>query len=367
MSIIIKDLDFNDDDRHHKARAARTINALMPTTGIERREQMSFKALLATKTDNVISSNLVDFDEGDLMPGDVTVAVEYSTVNYKDALALSGRSPVIRQLPLIPGIDFAGVVAASEHPGFSIGDRVVANGWGLSQTHHGGYAQKARVNGDWLVKLPDAFSTKDAMAIGTAGYTAMLSVLALEHGGLSPGRGDVVVTGANGGAGSIAIALLSTLGYRVIASTGRPAESDYLRDLGAAEIIDRSTLSEPGAPIAKERWAGAVDSVGSHTLANVLAQTQYRGVVAAFGLAQGADLPASVLPFILRNVTLAGIDSVNAPHDVRLQAWSRLARDLDLNKLARTTRVIGLAGVPEVVGRVLEGEVQGRTIVDLRA
>jgi len=223
------------------------------------------------------------------------------------------------------------------------------------------------VNGDWLVKLPDAFSTKDAMAIGTAGYTAMLSVLALEHGGLSPGRGDVVVTGANGGAGSIAIALLSTLGYRVIASTGRPAESDYLRDLGAAEIIDRSTLSEPGAPIAKERWAGAVDSVGSHTLANVLAQTQYRGVVAAFGLAQGTDLPGSVLPFILRNVTLAGIDSVNAPHDVRLQAWSRLARDLDLNKLARTTRVIGLAGVPEVVGRVLEGEVQGRTIVDLRA
>jgi len=328
---------------------------------------MSFKALLATKENDAISSKLVDFDEADLMAGDVTVAVEYSTVNYKDAVALSGRSPVIRQFPLIPGIDFAGVVTASEHPGFSIGDRVVANGWGLSQTHHGGYAQKARVNGDWLVKLPEAFSTQDAMAIGTAGYTAMLSVLALEHGGLSPDRGDIVVTGANGGAGSIAIALLSTLGYRVIASTGRPEESDYLRDLGAAEIIDRRTLAEPGAPIGKERWAGAVDSVGSHTLANVLAQTRYRGVVAAFGLAQGADLPASVLPFILRNVTLAGIDSVNAPQDVRLQAWSRLARDLDLKKLARTTQVIGLAEVPQIVGRVLEGQVRGRTIVDLSA
>lgn len=328
---------------------------------------MTFKALLATKAGKTISTNVVDLNDHDLMPGDVTVTVEFSTVNYKDALAISGRSPVIRQFPLIPGIDFAGIVETSTYPGIAVGDRVLANGWGLSQTHHGGFAQKARVNGEWLVKIPDVFSTKDAMAIGTAGYTAMLSVLALEHGGITPDRGSILVTGANGGAGSVAIALLSTLGYRVIASTGRLEEAEYLRGLGAAEIIDRRTLSEPGAPIAEERWAGAVDSVGSHTLANVLAQTQYRGVVAAFGLAQGMDLPASVLPFILRNVTLAGIDSVNAPHDVRLQAWSRLARDLDLEKLARTTKVIGLAEVPGIVGQVLDGKVQGRTIVDVNA
>ncbi|MFW9266107.1 oxidoreductase [Pseudomonas sp. D2-30] len=328
---------------------------------------MTFKALLATKTDEAISTGLVDFTEEDLMPGDVTVAIEYSTVNYKDAMALSGRSPVIRQFPLIPGIDFAGIVESSSHAGFQAGDRVLLNGWGLSQTHHGGFAQKARVSGDWLVKVPDVFSTRQAMAIGTAGYTAMLSVLALEHGGLAPDGGDILVTGANGGAGSVAIALLSGLGYRVIASTGRLEEADYLRDLGAAEVIDRRTLSEPGAPIAKERWAGVIDSVGSHTLANALAQTRYRGVVAAFGLAQGADLPGSVLPFILRNVTLAGIDSVNAPQAVRLQAWSRLARDLDVDKLARTTQLVGLAQVPEVAARVLQGQVRGRTVVDVNA
>jgi len=328
---------------------------------------MTFKALLTTKADDVISTRLVDFKEEDLMAGDVTVAIEYSTVNYKDAMALSGRSPVIRQFPLIPGIDFAGIVETSSHAGFQAGDRVLVNGWGLSQTHHGGFAQKARVSGDWLVNIPEAFSTQQAMAIGTAGYTAMLSVLALEHGGLTPERGDILVTGANGGAGSVAIALLSGLGYRVVASTGRQEEADYLRDLGAAEIIDRRTLSEPGAPIAKERWAGVIDSVGSHTLANALAQTQYRGVVAAFGLAQGADLPGSVLPFILRNVTLAGIDSVNAPQAARLQAWSRLARDLDVNKLARTTQVIGLAEVPAVAARVLQGQVRGRTVVDVNA
>jgi acrylyl-CoA reductase (NADPH) len=328
---------------------------------------MTFKALLCTKTADVISTGLVDFKDEDLMAGDVTVAIEYSTVNYKDALALSGRTPVIRQFPLIPGIDFAGVVESSSHAGFQAGDRVLLNGWGLSQTHHGGYAQKARVSGDWLVKVPEVFSTRQAMAIGTAGYTAMLSVLALEHGGLTPERGDVLVTGANGGAGSVAIALLSGLGYRVIASTGRQEEADYLRDLGACEIIDRHTLSEPGAPVAKERWAGVIDSVGSHTLVNALAQTRYRGVVAAFGLAQGADLPGSVLPFILRNVTLAGIDSVNAPQEVRLQAWSRLARDLDVNKLARTTQVVGLAQVPEVAAQVLEGKVRGRMVVDVNA
>ena len=328
---------------------------------------MTFKALLATKTDKLISTSVVEMKEQDLMPGEVTIAIDYSTVNYKDALAITGRADIIRQFPLIPGIDLAGTVEASSFPGIAIGDRVVANSWGLSQTHHGGYAQKARVKGEWLVKIPAAFSTKDAMAIGTAGYTAMLSVLALEHGGLTPQRGDILVTGANGGVGSIAIAILSDLGYRVIASTGRLEEGDYLRGLGASEIIDRKTLSEPGAPIAAERWAGAVDSVGSHTLANVLAQTQYRGVVTACGLAQGLDLPGSVLPFILRNVTLAGIDSVNAPQQARIQAWSRLARDLDLSKLARTTQVVGLAEVPAVVGRMFEGKVQGRTVVDVNA
>ncbi|MEH6348710.1 acrylyl-CoA reductase (NADPH) [Pseudomonas sp. 3JA] len=328
---------------------------------------MTFKALLTTKTGEAISTQLVDFKDEDLMPGDVTVAIEFSTVNYKDAIALSGRSPVIRQFPLIPGIDFAGIVETSSHPGFEAGDRVLVNGWGLSQTHHGGFAQKARVSGDWLVKIPEVFSTQAAMAIGTAGYTAMLSVLALEHGGLTPDRGDILVTGGSGGAGSVAIALLSGLGYRVIASTGRLEEGDYLRDLGATQVIDRNTLSQPGAPIAKERWAGVIDSVGSHTLANALAQTQYRGVVAAFGLAQGADLPGSVLPFILRNVTLAGIDSVNAPQAVRLQAWSRLAQDLDLSKLTRTTQMVGLAEVPAVAARVLEGKVRGRTVVDVNA
>ena len=328
---------------------------------------MIFKALLATKTGKTISTSVVEMNGQDLMPGDVSIAVDYSTVNYKDALAITGRADVIRQFPMIPGIDLAGTVEASSYPGIAVGDRVVVNGWGLSQTHHGGYAQKARVKGEWVIKIPSAFSTKDAMAIGTAGYTAMLSVLALEHGGLTPQRGDILVTGANGGVGSIAIAILSDLGYRVIASTGRLEESDYLRSLGAAEIIERRTLSEPGAPIASEKWAGAVDSVGSRTLANVLAQTQYRGVVTACGLAQGVDLPASVLPFILRNVTLAGIDSVNAPQEARIQAWSRLARDLDLSKLARTTQVVGLAEVPAIVGRMFEGKVQGRTVVDVNA
>jgi acrylyl-CoA reductase (NADPH) len=326
---------------------------------------MAFKALLATKTGEKISTSVAEMNEQDLMPGDVAITVDYSTVNYKDALAITGRADVIRQFPLIPGIDLAGSVEASSYSGVAVGDRVVANSWGLTQTHHGGYAQKARVKGEWLVKIPPPLSTKDAMAIGTAGYTAMLSVLALEHGGLTPQRGDILVTGASGGVGSIAIAILSDLGYRVVASTGRLEESDYLRSLGAAEIVDRRTLSEPGSPIAAEKWAGAVDSVGSHTLANVLAQTQYRGVVAACGLAQGLDLPGSVLPFILRNVTLAGIDSVNAPQEVRIEAWSRLARDLDLRKLARTTQVVGLTEVPAVVGRMFEGKVRGRTVVDV--
>lgn len=328
---------------------------------------MTFKALLASKNRDKISTDLVELEEKDLMAGDVTIAVDYSTVNYKDGMALTGRAPVIQTFPLVAGIDLAGTVEASSYPGIEVGDRVVANGWGLSQTHHGGYAQKARLSGDWLVKIPEPFKTKDAMALGTAGYTAMLCVLALEHGGITPDRGDILVTGANGGVGSIAIALLSDLGYRVVASTGRLEEADFLRELGATDVIDRRTLSEPGKPIASERWAGAVDSVGSHTLVNVLAQTQYRGVVTACGLAQSLDLPATVLPFILRNVTLAGIDSVNAPQAVRIEAWSRLARDLDLEKLARTTKVVGLAEVPDVARRILEGQVQGRTVVDVNA
>ena len=326
---------------------------------------MIFKALLAIKEGEKISTNLVELEEEDLMPGDVTIAVDYSTVNYKDGVALTGRAPIFRTFPMIPGIDLSGTIEASSHPGIEAGDKVVANGWGLSQTHHGGYAQMARLSGEWLVKIPVPLSTWDAMAIGTAGYTAMLSVLALEHGGITPSCGDILVTGASGGVGSIAIALLSDLGYRVIASTGRLEEVDYLRMLGAADVIDRHTMSEPGKPLMRECWAGAVDCVGSHTLANVLAQTQYRGVVASCGLAQGHDLPASVLPFIFRNVTLAGIDSVNAPQAVRVEAWSRLARDLDLKKLAETTQVIGLAEVPVTARRILDGKIRGRMVVDV--
>ena len=328
---------------------------------------MTFKALLATRPEKEIAVNLVDLTDNDLMPGDVTIDVEYSTVNYKDALALSGKAGVIQTYPLIAGIDLAGTVRDSSNPGFAAGDRVLVNGWGLSQTHHGGYAQRARVGAEWLVKVPEAFSTRDAMAIGTAGYTAMLSVMALQHGGVDPARGDILVTGANGGVGSIAIAILSGLGYRVVASTGRLDEADYLRALGAADVIDRNTLSEPGRPIAGERWAGVIDSVGSHTLANAIAQTQYRGVVTACGLAQGTDLPTTVLPFILRNVTLAGIDSVNAPQSVRETAWSRLSQELDAAKLKSTITTIGLAEVPAVAASMFAGKVQGRTVVDVNA
>jgi acrylyl-CoA reductase (NADPH) len=326
---------------------------------------MSFKALRAAKNGETILTNLVELEEKDLMPGDVTIAVDYSTVNYKDGMALTGRAPIIQKYPLIPGIDLSGTVLASSYAGIEVGDKVLANGWGLSQTHDGGYAQRARLSGDWLVKIPKPLSTWDAMALGTAGYTAMLSVLALEHGGITPDRGDVLVTGASGGVGSIAVALLSDLGYRVVASTGRLEESDYLRELGAVEVIDRGTISETGHPIGAERWAAAVDSVGSRTLANVLTQIKYRGVVTACGLAQGYDLPATVLPFLLRNVTLAGIDSVNAPQAVRVEAWSRLARDLDLKKLTQASEVVGLSEVPNVAKRIIEGKVRGRTVVDV--
>lgn len=327
--------------------------------------QASFRALLTSKGEGGLQTTVVDYLPSDLMEGDVTVAVEWSTINYKDGLAITGRAPVISVFPLIPGIDLAGVVEASADDRFKVGDRVLVNGWALSQTHHGGYAQRARVPGDWLIPVPEAFTTREAMAIGTAGYTAMLCVLALEHGGVKPEQGEVLVTGANGGVGSIAIALLSQLGYRVVASTGRLEEADYLKALGAAEVIDRATLSEPGKPVQAERWAGAVDSVGSHTLANVLAQTKYRGTVAACGLAQGMDLPGSVAPFILRNVTLAGIDSVNAPREVRLEAWRRLAENLDVTKLASTITEVGLAEVAGVAADILQGRVRGRTVVDV--
>lgn len=328
---------------------------------------MTFRALVARKSADKIAAQVETMEEADLNPGEVTIVVEWSTVNYKDGIALSGTFDLIQSFPLVAGCDLAGVVASSSDPRYAVGDRVVVNGWGLSQTHHGGYAERARVSGDWVIKLPDAISTRHAMAIGTAGYTAMLAILALEHGGLTPDAGDVLVTGASGGVGSVAIALLSRLGYRVIASTGRLQEEDYLKALGASEIVDRATLSTPpDSPIGPERWAGAIDSVGSQTLANVLAQTKYRGVVAACGLAQGFDLPATVLPFLLRNVTLAGIDSVNAPNAVRLEAYARLARDLDLDKLDRTVTEIGLADVPRVAEAVLRGEVRGRTLVDIR-
>ncbi|SET47171.1 MDR family oxidoreductase [Thorsellia anophelis] len=326
---------------------------------------MAFKALLSSQVEGLIENKIVLLEEEQLMQGDVTVSIEYSTVNYKDALALTGRSPIIRSFPMIPGIDFAGTVIQTSHSKFNIGDKVIANGFELSQTHYGGFAQKARVNGDWLIKIPSKFSTKDAMAIGTAGYTAMLAILALEHGHVSPNSGDILVTGASGGAGSIAIALLTELGFRVIASTGRMEETTYLKKLGAVEVINRQTLSQPGAPISKPRFAGVIDSVGSHTLANAIAQTNYGGVIAAFGLAQGMDLPSSVLPFILRNVTLSGIDSVNAPIAIREKAWARLAQDLDLNKLALTTKTIGLSEVTTIAPEILNGQIRGRTVVDV--
>ncbi|HZK98813.1 MAG TPA: MDR family oxidoreductase [Caulobacteraceae bacterium] len=326
----------------------------------------TFRAIRLFKTDAGHETRFVDLTGDELMEGDVTVRVEYSTVNYKDGLALTGKAPVVRVWPLTPGIDFAGVVETSAHPGFAAGDRVVLNGWGLGETHHGGFAQKARVKGDWLVELPGSISTAHAMAIGTAGYTAMLAVLALERNGVTPNRGDVLVTGAAGGVGGVAIALLARLGYRVIASTGRKeAQTDYLSALGAAEIIDRAELAAPGRPLGRERWAGAVDSVGSHTLVNVLAQTRYGGAVAACGLAQGMDLPGSVAPFILRGVTLAGIDSVMCPLPRRLEAWDRLARDLDLAKLDSMTTTASLADVPALGTAILAGEVRGRVVVDV--
>ncbi|KPG01418.1 NADPH:quinone dehydrogenase [Rhodopseudomonas sp. AAP120] len=325
----------------------------------------TFKAIRIDKAEKGTTAALTQFDEAELMDGDVTVAVEWSAVNYKDGLAVTGKSPVVRRFPMIAGIDLAGTVLESSHPSWKAGDKVVCNGWGMGETHLGAYAEKARVKGDWLVRLPDGISARDAMAIGTAGYTAMLSVLALEKHGLTPKDGPIVVTGAAGGVGSVAIALLSKLGYHVIASTGRTSEEAYLRELGAAEIIDRNELSAPGKPLGKERWAGGIDSVGSTTLANLLAMTKYRGAIAACGLAAGMDLPASVAPFILRGVCLYGIDSVMCPLAERQQAWSRLATDLDRTKLGQMTQEIGLDQVIDTGAKVLAGQVRGRIVVKI--
>jgi acrylyl-CoA reductase (NADPH) len=328
----------------------------------------TFRALRLHKTDGAPEARFEDLTDADLMQGDVTVRVEYSTINFKDGLALTGRSPVVRVWPLIPGIDFAGVVETSSHAGFKAGDRVVLNGWGVGETHHGGYAQRARVKGDWLVKLPDGLTSAQAMAIGTAGYTAMLCVIGLERQGVTPEAGDILVTGAAGGVGSVAIALLARLGYRVVASSRRKdSEGDYLRGLGAAEVVDAAEFQGPARPIGKERWAGAVDSVGSHTLANVLSQTRYGGAVTACGLAQGLDLPGSVAPFILRGVTLVGIDSVMRPAPDRVEAWGRLARDLDLGKLEAMTSTATLADLPRLGTEILDGKVRGRVVVDVNA
>ena len=325
----------------------------------------TFKAIRIDKADKGTTAALVQFDEAELMEGDVTVRVEWSTLNYKDGLAVTGTAPVVRRFPMIAGIDFAGTVEHSSHPRWKAGDRVVCNGWGLGETHLGAYAEKARVKGDWLVRLPDGMSTRDAMAIGTAGYTAMLAVLALEQHGLEPAHGPVVVTGAAGGVGSVATAILSKLGYHVIASTGRMSEAGYLKDLGAVEVIDRNELSGPAEPLAKERWAAGVDSVGSATLANLLSMTKYHGAIAACGLAGGMDLPTSVAPFILRGVSLLGIDSVMCPIERREIAWQRLARDLESRKLAEITHEIGLDEVIGAASSILAGQVRGRIVVKI--
>jgi len=326
---------------------------------------VSFKAIRIDKAEQGQSVALVDFDEKDLMDGDVTVRVEWSTVNYKDGLAITGKAPVVRRFPMIPGVDFAGMVESSTSPEWQPGDPVILDGWGVGETHLGGLAEKARVKGEWLVPLPPGTTAREAMAIGTAGYTAMLAVLALERHGIVPARGPVVVTGAAGGVGSVAVAILGKLGYQVVASTGRPEESEYLKGLGAAEIIDRAELTGTPRPLGKERWAGGIDSVGSTTLANVLSMTRYGGAVAACGLAGGMDLPASVAPFILRAVSLLGIDSVMCPQVLRREAWKRLASDLDRGRLAAITTEIGLAGVPDAAGAILAGRVRGRIVVKI--
>jgi len=324
-----------------------------------------FKAILIDKQDGTQSVRVADLDEGQLPEAPVTVRVEYSTINYKDGLAITGKSPVVRKFPMVPGIDFAGVVETSSSDSWHAGDRVLLNGWGVGEGHWGGLAQKARVNPAWLQRLPERFSAQQAMAIGTAGYTAALCVEALVKQGLTADRGEVLVTGASGGVGSVAIALLARFGCNVVASTGKAGEGDYLKSLGASQVIDRNELSQAGKPLQKERWAAVVDSVGSHTLANACAQTRYRGLVAACGLAQGMDFPASVAPFILRGVSLLGIDSVMAPRELREPAWNRLARDLDPTALERISKVIGLGEVVGAAQEIVSGKVRGRIVVDV--
>lgn len=324
-----------------------------------------FKAILIDKESGSYGARVAELDEAQLPQGDVLVDVSYSTLNYKDGLAITGKSPVVRSFPMVPGIDFAGTVAQSANPAYAVGDKVVLNGWGVGEQHWGGLAQKARVKGEWLIPLPAGLTLRQTMAVGTAGYTAMLCILALERHGIAPGRGDVLVTGASGGVGSFAIALLARRGYRVVASTGKLQEAQYLEQLGAAEVIDRAALSEPGRPLQKERWAAAIDSVGGHTLANVCASLYADGAVAACGLAQGMDFPATVAPFILRGVSLLGINSVTRPFAERQQAWQALGETLDLKQLDTITREIGLAEAIPAASDLLAGLVRGRLVVDV--
>lgn len=324
---------------------------------LEKKADDSFAASRRSLSDDELAAATPD--------ADVTLRIEHSALNYKDALALTNRSPVVRRWPMVPGIDGAGVVESSTNPSFAAGDRVILTGWGVGETHWGCLAQRARLRGAWLVPMPDALDSRRAMAIGTAGFTAMLCVMMLERYGVEPGQGEVLVTGAAGGVGSVAIALLARAGFRVVASTGRMQEADYLRDLGASEVIDRTSLSNPGKPLQKERWAGVVDAVGSHTLANACAQTKYRGTIAACGLAQGLDLPASVAPFILRGVRLIGVDSVMCPPEDRREAWRRLAADLDPARLDRMTQIVGLDDALRMAPKMLAGKVRGRTAVDV--
>lgn len=328
----------------------------------------TFKAIQISRDEEKNQSvDVVELSRDDLMEGDVTVKVEATTINYKDGLAITGRSPVVRHWPMVPGIDLAGTVVESSSSEFSEGDQVLLNGFGVGEVHWGAYAGEARLSSDWLIPLPSGLSAKQAMGVGTAGYTAMLCVMALERYGITPDFGPVVVTGANGGVGTVAIAILSKLGFEVMASTGRVNEADFLRELGASEIIDRAELSEAGRPLGKERWAAGVDAVGSHTLANVLAQTKYGGAVAACGLAQGFDLPATVMPFILRNVALLGVDSVMASKDLRNEAWGRIVSDLDHSKLDAITNEIGFDDIIQTATDLVDGKVRGRVIVDMKS
>jgi len=324
-----------------------------------------FKGIMIDKDEAGYRATLTDIDESRLPEGNVTLRVSHSSLNYKDGLAITGKGPVVRKFPMVPGVDLVGTVEESTHPDCQVGDRMVLNGFGVGEAHWGGLAQKARLNGDWLVPLPRSFTPQQAMAIGTAGYTAMLCVMALERHGVTPDKGEIIVTGAAGGVGSVAVALLAKLGFTVVAVTGRPEESDFLKHLGASEILDRSLLSSPGKPLGRERWAGAIDVVGSHTLANVCATTKYHGVVTACGLASGMDFPATVAPFILRGVTLAGIDSVMASRAERLAAWQRLESDLDLTKLDLISHEIGLADVISTAAKLIDGQIRGRIVVDV--